>query len=81
MEKLRIVVSAGVMGALTGAIIAEFFPRLFQAGVTEAVGTAINGVFSTYSNELALRYGFGGLVIGLVLGIVIALAAGGKSRS
>jgi uncharacterized membrane protein (DUF106 family) len=80
MEKLRVVLSSGVIGALIGAGIAEFFPRLFQAGVVQAVGTAINDVFSPYRNELALKYGFGGLVIGIVIGVIIALASGNSSK-
>lgn len=80
MVKLRVIISTGVIGALIGAVIAEVFPRLFNPGIAETVGSALNGVFSPYRNELALKYGFWGLLIGLAVGLVLSLTAGSRSE-
>ncbi len=78
MQKSRAILGAGVLGALAGAVIAEFFPRMFQSGIAGAVGNALNDTFSQYRNDLALKYGLTGLVIGLVVGIVIVAVSGKK---
>jgi small basic protein len=74
----RVIVNTGIIGALTGMVIAEFFPRLFQTGIAVAVGTTLNDVFSSYRNELALKYGLAGLAAGLILGAVISAFSGKK---
>jgi hypothetical protein len=78
MQKGRAVLGAGVLGALAGAVIAEFFPRMFQSGISGALGSALNDTFSQYRNDLAVKYGFTGLVIGLAAGIAIVLVSGKK---
>jgi hypothetical protein len=78
MKNGRIVLNAGMLGALAGAFIAEFFPRLFQSGIAVAVGTTLNDAFSSYRNELAFKYALAGLAIGLVTGFIIAAASGKK---
>jgi hypothetical protein len=78
MKNSRIVLSAGIIGALAGAVIAEFFPRLFQSGIAVAVGTTLNDAFSSYRNEMAFKYGLAGLAIGLITGFIIAASSGKK---
>jgi hypothetical protein len=78
MNKLQMPVSIGVIGALAGAVIAEFFPRLFQSGLAGAIGGAVSEPFSGYRNELALKYALAGLVIGAVLGLVLMVLKGKK---
>ena len=75
INKLKPLISLGVVGALVGFVIGEFFPRLFDkslgSGIMSAIGGDIGGPFSSYRNELALKYGLIGLGIGAVIGIVI----------
>jgi hypothetical protein len=76
MKNSRIILSTGMIGALTGAVIAEFFPGIFQSGIAVAVGTTFNDAFSSYRNEMAFKYGLAGLAIGLITGFIIAVASG-----
>jgi hypothetical protein len=49
VKKLQLPAGLGVMGALTGAFIAEFFPKLFQNGLAGAIGGALSEPFSALS--------------------------------
>ncbi len=76
MNKLMPVIALAVIGLLAGVVVAEFFPKLFDSGLSGAIGSAINGPFSGYRNELALKYGAFGTALGAGLGVVFMLLKG-----
>jgi Na+/phosphate symporter len=78
MNRFNSAIGTAITGGLVGVVIAEFFPRLFQSGLAGAVGNALSDPFSSFRNDLAVKYGLAGLGIGLVVGIVISLASGRK---
>ncbi len=73
MKKFSEIFILGGLGALTGAVIGEFFPKLFNTGFIGGIGNAISKPFSAYRNELALKYALIGLGIGAVIGLVLML--------
>lgn len=75
MKKLKLPVGFGVVGALIGVIIAQFFPELFQSGLGGALISGLSEPFSSVRNELALKYGIWGLAIGAVVGVVVMLVS------
>ncbi len=73
MGKFGIAVYVGVVGLLTGVVIGEFFPKLFNDNLMGSIGSAVSEPFSRYRNELAIKYALIGLAIGAVIGIGLAL--------
>lgn len=73
MKKLQMPAICGVIGGLVGAVIAEFFPKLLDLGLGDAIAAGLTGPFSSARNDLAIRYGLGGLAIGVVLGLIIVI--------
>ena len=73
MKKFGVVVYVGVVGLLTGVVIGEFFPKLFNNNIMGSIGSAVSDPFSKYRNELAIKYAIIGLVIGAVIGIGFAM--------
>jgi len=71
MKKFIDILVLGGVGALAGAIIGEFFPKLFNDSFIGGIGNAISKPFSEYRNELALKYALIGLGIGAVIGLVM----------
>ncbi|MCE5300782.1 MAG: hypothetical protein LLG37_07940 [Spirochaetia bacterium] len=71
MEKFKEIYLSGGIGALAGVILAEFFPKALNPGLLQSLESAFGGPFSEARNELALKYGLGGLVIGALVGVVI----------
>jgi hypothetical protein len=57
-------------------VIGEFFPKLLNNGLMGQIGGALSEPFSSYRNELALKYALVGLAIGAVLGLVAAIIRG-----
>ena len=73
MKKLQMPIGLGAIGALAGAIVGEFFPKLLNNDLMGQVGGALSEPFSGYRNELALKYALAGLAIGAVIGLVIVV--------
>jgi uncharacterized protein YqgC (DUF456 family) len=72
MKRYGITAYFGAIGTLAGAVIGEFFPKLFNDSLMGAIGHAFSEPFSGYRNDLAVKYGLSGLVIGLVIGLISA---------
>jgi hypothetical protein len=74
MKKFQEIFTLGGTGAVVGGLIAEFFPKLFSLGASDAIANwASSGPFSEFRNDLALRYGGIGLVAGAAIGLVLVL--------
>lgn len=66
MNNLKIFV---LLGVFIGLLIGEFFPQLLTNGI-ESLQINFQGPFSDLRNLLALRFGFFGGLIGLVIGYI-----------
>jgi len=72
MKSIQTIIGLAVIGLVAGVVIGEWFPRLFDSGVTNAFGSALQGPFSDYRNELAMKYGLFGAGIGAAIGVGLA---------
>jgi len=69
---IQFIVIVAVVGLAGGVVIGEFFPKLFASGLMGSIGNAVSEPFSSYRNELALKYGLFGTGIGAVIGLIAA---------
>lgn len=65
--------ATAVLGAITGVVLAEYFPKVINSDFGSSFMGAFNGPWSKYRNDLALQWGLVGLGIGLAAGIVLAV--------
>lgn len=73
MKKFGQVIALALAGLIVGTIIGEFFPKLFTSGFVSSIGNAVSEPFSSYRNELAMKYGLFGAGIGAAAGIISML--------
>jgi len=71
---LKLPVFSGVLGALIGAVLAEFFPDKISSGLGNIFLGAISEPFCPYRNGLAFKWAIIGLVVGAVIGLLIIIA-------
>lgn len=82
MKKFQPALALGLVFALAGAVIAQFFPevvdKIFKSddvlgSVGRGIGNAVSKPFSEYRNELMVKYSAVGFAAGAVIGVVLAL--------
>ncbi len=82
MKKFQAALALGIVLALAGAVIAQFFPEAVEKiyksddvlkSISRGVGNAVSKPFSEYRNELMIKYSAVGFVVGAVIGVVLAL--------
>lgn len=61
----------GILGAIGGVFLGEFYPSLFSNGFWDSLGANMSQPFSPYRNHLAFQYGFWGVLLGVVVGFVL----------
>lgn len=82
MKKFQAALALGVVLALVGAVIAQFFPEVVEKvfksddvlkSVGRGIGNAVSKPFSEYRNELMIQYSAVGFAVGAVIGVVLSL--------